>query len=268
ILRLLPKPQYARAYCDHLVDTLTNTYLLNIAASKPISESGAEQLLLDSYVLKKGFAELATLATESATTAGGGKPTPLNPAFVKRVNQSTAKLDPLLKTLQVRASPPEGLVQAYLIHIRDRSELNFRKILDLKGITRKSEQHSLIELFNAFKAAPADEGLPGSNPLIAGLQLTSLPAAGSGGGGGGGGGSASLAAALKDSAGAHGSSTPARFDPANFGTALMNAARDAGDRIASPHLGGGLGGSGAVTTTIGSRATSPPPSVAPPSMGM
>ncbi|KAK1053236.1 Vacuolar protein sorting-associated protein 53 [Friedmanniomyces endolithicus] len=267
ILRLLPKPQYARAYCDHLVDTLTNTYLLNIAASKPISESGAEQLLLDSYVLKKGFAELATLATESSATTGGSKSTPLNPAFVKRVNQSTAKLDPLLKTLQVRASPPEGLVQAYLIHIRDRSELNFRKILDLKGITRKGEQHSLIELFNAFKAAPANEGLPGSNPLIAGLQLTSLPsAAGGGGSGGGGGGSASLAAALKESAGAHGSSTPARFDPANFGTALMNAARDAGDRIASPHLGGGLGGSGAVTTTIGSRATSPPPAIPLPSM--
>ncbi|KAK0938855.1 Vacuolar protein sorting-associated protein 53 [Friedmanniomyces endolithicus] len=272
ILRLLPKLQYARAYCDHLVDSLTSTYLLNIAASKPISETGAEQLLLDSYALKKGFAELATLATESAT-AGGSKPTPLNPALVKRVNQSTAKLDPLLKTLQVRASPPEGLVQAYLIHIRDRSELNFRKILDLKGITRKSEQHSLIELFNAFKAAPANEGLPGSNPLIAGLQLTSLPATGGGGGGsgggGGGGGSASLAAALKESAGAQGSSTPtARFDPANFGTALMNAARDAGDRIASPHLGGGgIGGSGAVTTTIGSRATSPPPPAIPlPSM--
>ncbi|KAK1058583.1 Vacuolar protein sorting-associated protein 53 [Friedmanniomyces endolithicus] len=263
ILRLLPKPQYARAYCDHLVDTLTNTYLLNIAASKPISETGAEQLLLDSYVLKKGFAELATLATESAT--GGSKPTPLNPAFVKRVNQSTAKLDPLLKTLQVRASPPEGLVQAYLIHIRDRSELNFRKILDLKGITRKAEQHSLIELFNAFKAAPANEGLPASNPLIAGLQLTSLPATAGGGGGGGGGGSGGgLAAALKESAGVQGSPIPARFDPANFGTALMNAARDAGDRIASPHLGG----SGAVTTTIGSRATSPPPAVPPPSMGL
>ncbi|TKA82874.1 hypothetical protein B0A55_00974 [Friedmanniomyces simplex] len=247
ILRCLHKPQYARAYCDNLVDSLTNTYITNIAASKPISETGAEQMLLDSYVLKKGLAELATLNAEPGT--------PPNPAFVKRVHQSTAKLDPLLKTLQVRSSPPEGLVQAYLIHIRDRSELNFRKILDLKGITRKPEQHPLIELFNAHKASPANEGLPASNPLIAALQLTSQPAAGAGG-----------LAALKDSAVAHSTpSLPARFDPANFGTALMNAARDAGDRIASPHLGGvGGAGSGAVSTQTASRTTSPPPPPPPP----
>ncbi|KAK3648138.1 Vacuolar protein sorting-associated protein 53 [Elasticomyces elasticus] len=239
ILKCLHKPQYARAYCDNLVDSLTNTYIVNIAASKPISETGAEQMLLDSYVLKKGFAELATLNAEPGT--------PPNAAFVKRVTQTTAKLDPLLKTLQVRASPPEGLVQAYLIHIRDRSELNFRKILDLKGITRKPEQHPLIELFNAHKASPSNESLPASNPLIAGLQLTVQTAAATGG-----------LAALKDNAIASSTpSLPARFDPANFGTALMNAARDAGDRIASPHLG--VGGSGAMTTQTASRTTSPPP---------
>ncbi|KAK5738553.1 Vacuolar protein sorting-associated protein 53 [Elasticomyces elasticus] len=239
-LRCLHKPQYARAYCDNLVDSLTNTYIINIAASKPISETGAEQMLLDSYVLKKGFAELATLNAEPGT--------PPNAAFVKRVTQTTAKLDPLLKTLQVRASPPEGLVQAYLIHIRDRSELNFRKILDLKGITRKPEQHPLIELFNAHKASPSNESLAASNPLIAGLQLTVQTAAATGG-----------LAALKDNVIASSTpSLPARFDPANFGTALMNAARDAGDRIASPHLG--VGGSGAMTTQTASRTTSPPPS--------
>jgi hypothetical protein len=49
------------------------------------------------------------------------------------------RLDPLLKTLQVRSSPPEALVQAYLIHIGDRSDTNFRKILELKGV-RKQDQ--------------------------------------------------------------------------------------------------------------------------------
>ncbi|KAK3115538.1 Vacuolar protein sorting-associated protein 53 [Teratosphaeriaceae sp. CCFEE 6253] len=238
ILRCLHKPQYARAYCDNLVDSITNTYIANIAASKPISETGAEQMLLDSYVLKKSLQDLATLNAEPGTLA--------NPAFIKRVGQTTAKLDPLLKTLQVRSSPPEGLVQAYLIHIRDRSELNFRKILELKGISRRQDQGALIELFNAHKASPANEGLAAQNPLIAGLQLTQQLSAGATGN----------LAALKDSAVAHSSPSPvpARFDPANFGTALMNAARDAGDRIASPHLG-----SGAVTTQTASRATSPPP---------
>lgn len=239
ILRYLHKQQYARAYCDNLVDSITNTYLINIGASKPISETGAEQMLLDSYVLKKGLSELPTLDAEPGT--------PLNQAFVKRVTQSTAKLDPILKTLQVRSSPSEGLVQAYLIHIRDRSEANFRKILELKGISRKQDQSHLIELFNAHKSSPANEGLQASNPLIASLQLTSQPSAASG----------SLAA-LKDSAVASSApSLPARFDPTNFGAALMSAARDAGDRFGSPHLV--VGGSGAGASTAASRTTSPPP---------
>lgn len=237
ILKCLQKQQYARAYCDNLVDSLTNAYLNNIVAVRPVSETGAEQMLLDSYVLKKGLSELPTLNSEPGT--------PPNASFVKRVNQSTAKLDPVLKTLQVRSSPSEGLVQAYLIHIRDRSEANFRKILELKGIVKKDQSH-LLELFNAHKASSANESLQASNPLIASLNLTTHQTSTSMGG----------LAALKDSTVSHSTpSIPARFDPANFGTALMNAARDAGDRFGSPNLGTG---SGANTTNVASRTTSPP----------
>jgi vacuolar protein sorting-associated protein 53 len=240
ILRHLHKQQYARAYCDNLVDSLTNAYITNLAASKPISEIGAEQMLLDFYELKKGLSELATINAEPKT--------PPNPAFVKRVNQSTAKVDPILKTLQVQASPPEGLVQMYLIHIRDRSESNFRKILELKGISRKQDQSHLIGLFHAHKASPANDGLQASNPLIASLQLTSAPSAATGG-----------LAALKDTAASHSTpSLPARFDPANFGTALINAARDAGDRFGSPALGVVGAGAGSVSTNLASRVSSPP----------
>ena len=241
ILRYVQKQQYARAYCDNLVDSLTNAYIMNIVAVRPISETGAEQMLLDSYVLKKGLSDLATLNAEAGT--------PPNPVFIKRVQQSTSKLDPLLKTLQVRSSPSEGLVQAYLIHIRDRSEANFRKILELKGITKKDQMH-LVELYNAHKASPTNENLQVSNPLIASLQLTAQPSTAAGG-----------LNILKDTAVSHSTpSLPARFDPSNFGTALMNAARDAGDRFGSPNLGVGVG-SGANTTNMASRNASPPPAV-------
>lgn len=61
ILKYLHKQQYARAFSDNLVDQMATTYIANIVQSKPISEVGAEQMLLDSYVLKKGFTELPTL---------------------------------------------------------------------------------------------------------------------------------------------------------------------------------------------------------------
>lgn len=61
VLKYLHKPQYARAFSDNLVDSMANVYITNIVQCKPISEVGAEQMLLDSYVLKKGFTELPTL---------------------------------------------------------------------------------------------------------------------------------------------------------------------------------------------------------------
>jgi hypothetical protein len=67
ILKCLHKQQYARAFCDNLVDQMATTYVANIVQSKPISEAGAEQMLLDSYVLKKGFTEIPVLNEEPGT---------------------------------------------------------------------------------------------------------------------------------------------------------------------------------------------------------
>ncbi|KAH9809211.1 Vacuolar protein sorting-associated protein 53 [Teratosphaeria destructans] len=237
ILKYLHKPQYARAYCDHVVDSVTTAYITNLAASKPISDTGAEQMLLDFYELKKGLSSLSTLTPSDDHHAKATQ------AFVKRVNLSTAKVDPILKTLQVQASPPEGLVQMYLIHIRDRSEANFRKILDLKGIPKR-EQGLLVELFHAHKDGKAHEGLQASNPLIAALHVGASTAHHQGAASIGG-----LGGMRDGSAGLSTPSLPARFDPSQFGNALLNAARDAGDRIAAaPGLGVGPG----------SRVSSPP----------
>lgn len=47
ILGMLHKPQYARAFCDNLVELIANTFLANIFQCKPISEVGAEQVCLN-----------------------------------------------------------------------------------------------------------------------------------------------------------------------------------------------------------------------------
>jgi hypothetical protein len=67
VLKCLHKQQYARAFCDNLVDLMASTYIANVVQSKPISEVGAEKMLLDSYVLKKGFMEIPTLNEEPGT---------------------------------------------------------------------------------------------------------------------------------------------------------------------------------------------------------
>jgi vacuolar protein sorting-associated protein 53 len=134
-----------------------------------------------------------------------------------------SKIDPLLKTLQVRPSPPEALVQAYLIHIADKSDTNFRKILDLKGL-RKSDQTQLLDLFAAFRVSSAHENLVQNSPLLTPLMMQSASHIGTGIG------SLGNAASVMGTP----SLTSGRFDPAGFGNALMNAARDGVDRFGSP----------------------------------
>lgn len=219
ILKYLHKHQYARAFCDNLVDLMASTYIGNIVQCKPISEAGAEQMLLDSYVLKKGFTELPTLNEE----AGVAPPA----SFVKRVNQSMSKIDPLLKTLQVRPSPPEALVQAYLIHIADKSDANFRKILELKGI-RKAEQTQLVDLFSAFRASPNHENLVANSPFLTPLQIGPVH-------GGGIGSLGNAGSVMSPNLGVGG-----RFDATGLGNMLVNAARDGVDRFGSPAPGAGL----------------------------
>lgn len=219
ILALVGKPQYARAFCDNVVENLATTYITNVVQCRPISEVGAEQMLLDKYVLTKGLTSLLShspAASSSTTTQTN---------FIKRVNQSMTRPDPLLKTLQVRPFPPEGLVQAYLIQIKDRSETNFRKVLELKGI-RKAEQPALVELFTIHRDGKSNEDLVDKSPL-----MTPLITAGAGSGGLGI-GTTALGAGGINMQGVQ------RFDPAGFGEKLFSAARDgvgaAGERMGSP----------------------------------
>jgi hypothetical protein len=154
--------------------------------------------------------------------------------FLKRVTAAFAKIEPLLKTLQVRPSPPEALIQAYLIHIADLSDKNFRKVLDLKGIRGKAEQTHLVELYQLHKLSERyKDSLVEKSPLLTPLTIASGAQAMVPGG--------TPAAALQNLS-ALGNSAAAslstanlpanmKFDASGFGNAII-------DRFSSPHLGG------------------------------
>ena len=193
-------------------------------------------MLLDSYALRTGFSTLL--------------PSPAPPGFTKRVNTTFSKIDKLLKTIQVRASPPEALVQAYLIHIADRNDANFRKVLELKGIRGKQEQYQLVELFQLHRASDRHApNLVPNNPLLASLQTSQ--ASGTGPAASGSAGLGALSNPATTSTGT--SNIPARFEASMLGSAIISAARDGVDRFGNQ----GLGNLGSGTTAGESGAASP-----------
>lgn len=249
ILTVVVKQQYARAFADKLVEHIANTYVFTVVQCRPISEVGAEQMLLDKYVLTKALESL--LSHHNAPGASQQQPHAPPSSFVKRVNATMTRFDPLLKTLQVRPSPPEGLVQAYLIHIGDRSDTNFRKILELKGI-RKQDQGHLIELFAIHRDGPAaGSKLVAQSPLL--TPLMNAPGI-SGVGVGMGSNNLNIGLGISSLTGGPGGAQGApRFDAASLGEKLLNAARDGVERMGTPGMhepmqlpgnGGSSGGNG------------------------
>ncbi|ODQ52399.1 hypothetical protein SAICODRAFT_19960 [Saitoella complicata NRRL Y-17804] len=130
------KERYARTYCDNLVHSFAQKFIDDIVRCRPISEIGAEQLLLDTYAIKNCLLELPTLLSEEGTQ------TPAN--YVKFVNKGIAKIETILKVILTSASTPDALAQNYFFLIGDKSIGNFAKILDLKGV-RKADQGPLLE---------------------------------------------------------------------------------------------------------------------------
>ena len=58
VLAVVAKQQYARAFVDRLIEHIATSYITNIVQCRPVSEVGAEQMLLDKYVLTKAFENL------------------------------------------------------------------------------------------------------------------------------------------------------------------------------------------------------------------
>ncbi|KAG6014878.1 hypothetical protein E4U43_006034 [Claviceps pusilla] len=214
ILAVVTKQQYARAFCDNLVEHLAQAYISSIVQCRPISEVGAQQMLVDKYALTKSFGNLLSL--QNPTSAQQTPPS----SFVRRVEHSMNRMDPLLKTLQVHQSPPEALVQAYLIHIGDRSDTNFKKILELKGI-RKQDQPHLVELFGIHRDGSSKDKLVQNSPLLTPLLMTGVLSSGTGAGSGSSAGGAAASLSLTAASGT-------RFDASLLGEKLLSAARDIG----------------------------------------
>ena len=118
------RERYIRTLSDRVVEWFGGRFIDGIIQCRPISEAGAEQMLLDVYILKKGLLELPVLGSDTPVQA---------PAlYVKFVNKTFAKIETILKVILTTKEPPAELVQNYFFLIADKSTINFLKVLELK----------------------------------------------------------------------------------------------------------------------------------------
>ncbi|RCH77753.1 Vacuolar protein sorting-associated protein 53, partial [Rhizopus stolonifer] len=137
-------------------------YLIQIFKCKPISEIGAEQLLLDTHSIKTFLLDIPSIEGNTV----------LPNAYSRIVNKGIAKVEAILKTAMSPIEPAEGYVENYLLLIGDKHVGNFTRLLDLKGI-KKQDQNSLIDMFH--KRLAYHDNLVENSRFVPAESLVSMP---------------------------------------------------------------------------------------------
>ncbi|KAH7673770.1 hypothetical protein IHE45_08G029100 [Dioscorea alata] len=181
VLGNLLSPTYFQFFLDKLAASLGPQFYLNIYKCKQISETGAQQMLLDIQAVKTILLEIPALGKLQATVAAG---------YSKFVNREMSKAEALLKVI---LSPIESVGDTYRALIPEGTPLEFQRILDLKGL-KKVDQQSLMEDFNKHNTGikhrsmaptvmaptvmtpvPAPPAIPTPAPISTSSSTTTMP---------------------------------------------------------------------------------------------
>ncbi|KAF9793124.1 Vps53-like protein [Thelephora terrestris] len=130
----IERPKYTRNFLDKAASLILAKFTHALVKSRPLKETGAEQLIIDLQALKACLLKLS------------GGDTAVSASYTKTINKNTQRLESLLKVIVTPADPPEGFILNYTLLIGDDSFSNFQKILDLKG-TPKVEENELLDSF-------------------------------------------------------------------------------------------------------------------------
>ncbi|KAF9215571.1 Vacuolar protein sorting-associated protein 53 [Podila verticillata] len=138
IQELVTNKRYFRTFCDKLIESFVSRFAVNLTRCKPISEIGAEQMLLDTQAVKSILIDIPNIGLETTT--------PVPTSFVKFVNRGLGKVETILKTAMSPHEPLEMFIDHYFLLISDRNLSNFQRILELKGLKR-TDQQQMVDLF-------------------------------------------------------------------------------------------------------------------------
>uniref|UniRef100_A0A2P2LZH3 Uncharacterized protein n=1 Tax=Rhizophora mucronata TaxID=61149 RepID=A0A2P2LZH3_RHIMU len=126
-------------FLDKLASSLGPRFYANIFKCKHISETGAQQMLLDTQAVKTILLEIPSLGQQASVAA----------SYSKFVSREMSKAEALLKVI---LSPVDSVADTYRALLPEGTPMEFQRILELKGL-KKADQQTILDDFN--KHAPA-----------------------------------------------------------------------------------------------------------------
>ncbi|KAK1279641.1 hypothetical protein QJS04_geneDACA014959 [Acorus gramineus] len=134
VLGGLLSPIYFQFFLDKLAASLGPRFYLNIYKCKQISETGAQQMLLDTQAVKTILLEIPALGRQTTGAA----------SYSKYVSREMSKAEALLKVI---LSPIDSVGDTYRALLPEGTHSEFQRILELKGL-KKADQQAILDDFN------------------------------------------------------------------------------------------------------------------------
>ncbi|EXC35019.1 hypothetical protein L484_017720 [Morus notabilis] len=134
VLGRLLSPVYFQFFLDKLASSLGPRFYANIFKCKQISETGAQQMLLDTQAVKTILLEIPSLGRQTSGAA----------SYSKFVSREMSKAEALLKVI---LSPIDSVADTYRALLPEGTPMEFQRILELKGL-KKADQQSILDDFN------------------------------------------------------------------------------------------------------------------------
>lgn len=135
-------------------DVSGNANASSVNAANHSSILGCEQLLLDTHSLKTILLDLPSIGSQVKRKAPA--------SYSKVVVKGMTKAEMIIKVVMQPTSPAQTFIEQYLKLLPESSQIEFNKIMDMKGLKR-SDSTYLLELYK--RMAPKDMVPQSTNPF-------------------------------------------------------------------------------------------------------
>nr|SVE77464.1 EOG090X024P [Daphnia lumholtzi]SVE78094.1 EOG090X024P [Daphnia lumholtzi] len=140
--------KYFTQFCMRFVNAFMARFVQQLYKCKPVGVVGAEQLLLDTHMLKTALLDLPSVGSQVAR-----KP----PAsYSKMVVKGMTRAEMILKVVMDASDTNAKYVAHYIRLLPESEPSEFQKILDMKGV-RRSEQQILVEIYRSQQTSQGNK---------------------------------------------------------------------------------------------------------------
>ncbi|CAG9854453.1 unnamed protein product [Phyllotreta striolata] len=134
--------KYFTQFCIKFANSFIPKFIQNIYKCKPINTEGAEQLLLDTHMLKTWLLNLPSISSQI------NRPAPS--AYLKVVTKGMTRAEMIIKVVMTPTEPAKNFVEQYKKLLPDGQLTEFHKVLEMKSVKRQ-DQTVLTDIFKSYK---------------------------------------------------------------------------------------------------------------------